>query len=158
MNNFEILFSPDEKGVEKYIESINKFGNIFFTSNFKFEKCPNNINEQKKYTLSEKKGNIITKIGGNSWVGIKSVKINELDILGEFAWKIRILKSNSVSNYIMIGIAPIDFDTNLSSYNYGYYLYCYNSSLYSGPPYNYNGKETNLYRASSKRLPNRLQT
>ncbi len=41
-------------------------------------------------------------------------------------------------------MAPIDFDINSSSYNYGWYLDCSNSCLYSGPPHNYNGTRTNL--------------
>ena len=44
----------------------------------------------------------------------------------------------------MVGVAPIDFDINSSIYNYGWYYFCYNSSLYSGPPHNYVNKETNL--------------
>ena len=47
--------------------------------------------------------------------------------------------------YIMVGVAPIDFDIN-SSYHYtcGWYFYLCNSTLYSGPPHNYSGKKTNL--------------
>ena len=45
----------------------------------------------------------------------------------------------------MVGVAPIDFDINNSSWaTCGWYFYCSNSCLYSGPPYNYNGKGTNL--------------
>ena len=49
----------------------------------------------------------------------------------------------------MDGVAPIDFDINSSSYDIcGWYLFCYynysNSRLFSGPPYNYSYKETNL--------------
>ena len=44
----------------------------------------------------------------------------------------------------MIGVAPIDFDINTSMYvKCGWYFYCYNSKLRSGPPFNYN-KETNI--------------
>jgi len=47
----------------------------------------------------------------------------------------------------MVGVAPIDFDIHSSSFGTcGWYLYCYynNPSLYSGPPYKYNNKSTNL--------------
>ena len=46
----------------------------------------------------------------------------------------------------MAGVAPIDFDINSSSYNScGWYLYCYGKSyLYSGSPFNYSSKQTNL--------------
>ena len=45
----------------------------------------------------------------------------------------------------MVGVAPIDFDINSSSWNTcGWYYYCYNSCLYSGPPFNYSGKSSGL--------------
>ena len=45
----------------------------------------------------------------------------------------------------MIGIATSDFDINSSNFNdCGYYFYCCNSTLYSGPPYNCSNKKTNL--------------
>ena len=46
----------------------------------------------------------------------------------------------------MIGVAPIDFDINIVD-NYskcGCYYYCYNSTLYSGPPFNYDDKSSGL--------------
>ena len=46
----------------------------------------------------------------------------------------------------MIGVAPIDFDINLvDNYNKcGWYYYCFNSTLYSGPPFNYSSKNSGL--------------
>ena len=47
----------------------------------------------------------------------------------------------------MVGVAPSDFDINSSSFNTcGWYLFCNNSppTLYSGPPFNYSCKQTNL--------------
>ena len=69
---------------------------------------------------------------------------NELDkSIEEHKWKIKILKT-SVKN-IMVGVAPSDFDILSSQYNTcGWYYYCYNSTLYSGPPFNYRGSNTNL--------------
>ena len=69
---------------------------------------------------------------------------NELDkSIEEHKWKIKILKTYQKA--IMIGVAPIDFDINSSSWNTcGWYYYCYNSCLYSGPPFNYSSKQTNL--------------
>ena len=50
----------------------------------------------------------------------------------------------------MVGIAPIDFDINSSYYTCGWYFYCYNSCLYSGPPFNYGGKGTNLSKVNNE--------
>ena len=47
----------------------------------------------------------------------------------------------------MVGVAPIDFDINSSDYTTcGWFYYCYNSTLFSGPPHNYSKKFTNLSR------------
>ena len=55
----------------------------------------------------------------------------------------------------MVGAAPKDFDINSSSYNTcGWYLHCHhnynNPSLYSGPPYNYSCKSTNLNKVKNE--------
>ena len=77
----------------------------------------------------------------------------ELEKSKEHKWKIKIL--NSKSKVMMVGVAPIDFDINSSSYDTcGWYLYCYydysNSRLFSGPPYNYSNKETNLKKVKDE--------
>ena len=71
----------------------------------------------------------------------------------EYKWKIKILKSKY--KQIMVGVAPIDFDINSSSYeSCGWYLYCHENYniplLYSGPPYNYRGKATNLNKVKDE--------
>ena len=68
---------------------------------------------------------------------------NELKLDKEYKWKIKILKTKSYD--INIGIAPIDFDYNSSlPFGKGWYYYCLESTLYSGPPHNYYNKKTNL--------------
>ena len=66
--------------------------------------------------------------------------------IDEHIWKIKILKTKNYD--IMIGIATIDFDINLASYeinkNYGWYYYYENGTLFSGPPHNYQNKGKNL--------------
>jgi len=100
-----------------------------------------NISNSRKYKVTGENDNILTKTGeDNNWIG--AICVNELENPQENIWKIKILKTQN--KYIMIGIAPIIFDINTSIYNYGWYYYCYNSSLYSGPPHNYVNKETNL--------------
>ena len=69
---------------------------------------------------------------------------NELDkSIEDHKWKIKILKTNI--KCISIGVAPIDFDIQTSTdTTCGWYLYCSNSTLYSGPPFNYEGMKSNL--------------
>ena len=51
----------------------------------------------------------------------------------------------------MVGVAPIDFDIHLSSYNTcGWYLHCADSILYSGPPHKYNGISKKLGRVNDE--------
>ena len=74
---------------------------------------------------------------------------NELEKSKIYKWKIKIL--NSVYKYIMVGVAPIDFDINSSDYsNCGWYFYCANSSLYSGPSFNYSNKNTILSKVKDE--------
>ena len=104
------------------------------------------MNEDRKFEISGEKQNIFTKTGKDCvWMGtICEYPLNQL--IEEHKWKIKILRS---SNYhIMIGIATSDFDFNRASYdtnnNFGWYYYCIYGTLYSGPPHNYQNKETNL--------------
>ena len=77
----------------------------------------------------------------------------ELDkSIEEHKWKIKILKTTQ-NKYIMVGVAPIDFDIHSSRYNTcGWYFHCYDNqrSLYSGPPFNYSNKGTNLSKVDNE--------
>lgn len=60
-----------------------------------------------------------------------------------YKWKIKILKN--YNRWIRVGIVPKDYDINLSdNYSCGWCFYDYYHALYSGPPFNYKQKETNL--------------
>ena len=102
------------------------------------------MNENRKFIISGDYRNIFTKAGTNNYTG--GICENELDkSIDEHKWKIKILKT--ISKYIMVGVAPSDFDINTSNYNNcGWYLFCYYSppSLYSGPPHNLSNSNTNL--------------
>ena len=85
----------------------------------------------------------MTKIGGyQNWAG--TICEIELDkSIEEHKWKIKILKTHQKA--IMVGVAPNNFDIHSSLFNNcGWYFYCYNSTLYSGPPFYYNNSNTNL--------------
>ena len=74
---------------------------------------------------------------------------NELaQSIEEHKWKIKLL--NVTRKELLVGFAPIDFDINSSDYNRGHYFYCNNSTLYSGPPFNYSGKKTNLSKVNDE--------
>ena len=144
--NKKIHFLPEEEGINNFLENNKIFGKILY-NNFRFKKCPININEKRKFSITGKNENIMTYIGGGYWNG--GLCENELEKSKEYKWKIKILKTQN--KYIMVGVAPIDFDFNSSAWNTcGWYFYCYNSCLYSGPPYKYNGKGTNLNKVKDE--------
>ena len=52
---------------------------------------------------------------------------------------------------ILVGVAPIDFDINSSSFNTcGWYYNCYDSTLYSGPPHKYSYKNSGLSKVNDE--------
>jgi len=156
--NIQIKFYPEEENeINKFLEKIKSFGNIGGTNIdnyiYKFKACPNNIKEERKYMITGENENIITKTGTDcKWAGtICEYKLENSK--EEYKWKIKILKSKNKD--LMVGVAPIDFDINSSSYNTcGWYLYCHkncnNPPLYSGPPYNYNYKSINLNKVKDE--------
>ena len=147
-NKIKIEFSPKEYSLNNFLETLNSFGKIYLNI-FKFKECPKNINNNRMYSISGENKNILTKTGtDNSWMG--TLCEFELDKqIEEHKWKIKILQTKY--KYIMVGVAPIDFDINSSDYSTcGWYFYCYNSALYSGPPFNYGGSGTNLSKVNDE--------
>ena len=146
--NTKIIFNPEKKELNSFIEQIKSFGKIIQKknyTNFSFKPYPINItiNEKRKFKLSGENctKNILTKTGPDGWMG--TICENILENSKIYRWRIKILKTQN--NNIMVGIAPIDFDINISDYsNCGYYYYLKNSTLYSGPPYSYYGEKSNI--------------
>ena len=148
-NNIDLEFkcnSKDNEELNKLIKEIKNLGIIEHNKKnnnnlFSFKQCPKNMNYNINYILSGPNDNIIVKSGKRKWFGIIcNVTFEKQKI---YKWKIKILKT---ANYnIMLGVSPSDFNISTSFYStYGWYIYCLDSSLYSGPPHNYIGKETNL--------------
>ena len=148
ISDLQIKFSPKEDGIKKFLGTIKEFGNIYYI-NFNFKECPNNITENRKYEVVGDKRNIVTKTGTNGfWTGV--ICENQFQKSKVYKWKINILKSYSNCNYFKVGVAPIDFDINSSSYNYGWFIDCSSSCLYSGEPQKYNGKMTFLNKVKDE--------
>ena len=105
----------------------------------------------RKYIVTGDNKNILTKTTGDCvWMG--TICKNELDkSIEEHKWKIKILKTTQYKN-IMIGVAPSDFDI-LSSEQFrtcGWYFYCCDSTLYSGPPFKYSCRNSNLSKVKDE--------
>ena len=143
-----IKFKPGIEKIKIFNDDIKTFGEIYQIKNYfnySFKPYPLNatINERRKYQISGENDtkNIITKNGPDGWMGTICENILDKPII--YRWKIKILKTQN--KHIMVGIAPNNFDINLSDYNNcGYYYYFNNSTLYSGPPYSYYGENSFL--------------
>ena len=116
---------------------------LFETSGWK--ECPDYVDWKNKYSLNEKNPKATTKAHwGFSYctiIGNTPIPQNKA-----ISWSIKILKSKNNGDKIYIGVVPSDIDQN-EGYNYnkyGWYLNCYTSTLWSGPPHNYRGKEYGL--------------
>ena len=131
------------------METIKSFGKIYY-NNYSFRECPLNIDENRKYIVTGDNNKILTKTGNDEWMG--TICKNELDkSIEEHKWKIKILKTTQYK-FIMIGVAPSDFDilSTEQFYSCGWYFYCHNSCLYSGPPFNYSCFKTNLSKVKDE--------
>ena len=143
-DKINIKFFPKEDEINKFLNSIKLFGKIYCNS-YKFKKCPINIDEKRKYEVRD--DNILTKTGPEGYM--LAICENELDKTKVNKWKIKIL--NSKDKYIDVGVAPIDFDINSATENNsGWYFACDNSKLYSGPPHNYSGVNSNLSKIKNE--------
>ena len=105
-----------------------------------WKECPDNVDGSRKYSVDMKNPRIATFIGGNycTIIGNTPLPLNKVT-----SWNIKILKSryNNGDN-IFIGVAPTNINQNIDNYKKcGWYFDCYTSTLHSGPPHNYNGKE-----------------
>ena len=145
-NKLNIKFSPPEEEINNFLKTINSFGKIYFYT-YKFRKCPKDIPENRKYKVTGEDDNILTKTGPEGYMG--TICEYELEKSKIHKWKIKIL--NSKSKFIDVGVAPIDFDISSSSENTsGWYFACDNSKLYSGPPHNYSGMNSNLNKVKDE--------
>jgi len=144
-----IRFYPEgSEAINSFLEKIKNFGYFYTDLSFKFEKCPENIKENKLYRISGIKENVVVKTGEDGWVGIPCRNGLGKD-KDEYSWKINILETHNGT--IMVGVAPKDFDINSSTYTEnGWYFYNFCSVLYSGAPHNYKNKKTHHKKAEKE--------
>ena len=104
-----------------------------------WKECPDDINENRKYSVDEENAKIVlmTDWGWRTITGNVSLPPNTVT-----SWNIKLLRTlRNDGNAIVTGVAPSDINQN-DDRNYikcGWYLHCCDSKLFSGPPHNYNG-------------------
>ena len=107
-----------------------------------WKKCPDDVDEKKKYFLDENNPRIAIKSGKNGWctiIGNTPLPLNKVT-----SWSIKILKSKFNDGVgILIGVAPFDiYQNEPDNYKkYGWYFNSLDSTLWSGPPHRYWDKE-----------------
>ena len=110
-----------------------------------WKECPDDVYEERKYSVDEENPRIATKIGNSGFwctiIGNTTLPPNKVT-----SWSIKVLKSRgNDGNGILIGVASSDINQNESDNinKCGWYFHCYESTLISGPPHNYRypGKE-----------------
>ena len=128
-----------------FLETLKNFGIIYYKS-YQLKKCPINTKEEAKFIITGEEENIITKIGQDGWTGtLCKYELNKS--VEEHIWTVKILKTTKDFGNIFIGVTNNDFDFNSShdiNFNKGWYYYCLNGNLYSGPPHNYIEKNSYL--------------
>jgi hypothetical protein len=69
--NIKIDFYPNTGEINRFIETIKKFGKISHKKfKYAFRECPLNIEENKSYKICGENQDILTKVGKNCWTGI----------------------------------------------------------------------------------------
>ena len=147
-SNSIMQFVKKDDDEEIISEKIKNFGQIFFNDyKFMFKKCPNEINIRRRFSISGDNDNIMTKKEPDFfWTG--TTCLYEFKKSVEYKWKIKILESKS--KQIMLGVVPNDFNIkNIDPSDFtinmnGWFFYCYDLRLYSGPPHNYKNKSTSI--------------
>ena len=102
-----------------------------------WKECPNDGYWSKKYVLNRRNPRVITK-NGDGWctvIGNTFVPAGEVS-----SWGVKVLASKENNGRgIWIGVAPFDIDQgDVGNFRKcGWYFYCHDSTLHSGPPHNY---------------------
>ena len=110
-----------------------------------WSRCPPSVAHKRMYRLADGNPRIATKMNrSHDIVDYQNyatiIGSNALPLGRVLSWRVKILKSKKNNGkLVFVGVAPHDIDQN-AKLNYvksGWYLYCGASTLWSGPPQNY---------------------
>ena len=103
-----------------------------------WKECPDDVDKCKRYSVDVKNPRIATKTEeGYNCTIIGNTPLPPSKVT---SWSIKILKSKRNDGaYFYVGVAPFDINQNENGnyLNNGWYLNCFHSILFSGPPHNY---------------------
>ena len=107
-----------------------------------WKECSDNVIEKMKYSVDPRSHRVAIKNGIISYstvIGSTPLPPNKVS-----SWTIKILRSkDNDGKSISIGVSPFDIDQNERDNHFkcGWYFSCEYSTLWSGPPHKYKGKE-----------------
>ena len=108
-----------------------------------WERCPESVNDVRRYSVDSVDPRVATKVGsGDDYCTITGSTAIPLGIVS--VWSIKVLGSGaSDGEGVWIGVAPTDVDKNYdkNTEECGWYIYCYDFTLWSGSPHSTRAKE-----------------
>ena len=141
---YSIKISTECDGKESKMSSDIEFTMPNFSVCCTWKNCFDNANKTKKYIVDEINSRWIRGVHGNDLystvIGNTLLPLNKIT-----SWTIKNMEAIRFNPQkdIYVGVAPFDIGQNEKD-NYikcGWYLDCYDSTLWSGPPHNYKCKE-----------------
>lgn len=109
-----------------------------------WKECPSDIDANMRYAVNELNFKVAKRVGEGLYKYCTIIGTATLPPSRVNSWNVKILESvRNDGQGIFVGVAPADInqgdDDNRNKC--GWYYDCYNSSLFSGPPHSYKGKE-----------------
>lgn len=118
---------------------INNRNRPIYKANFVWNKCPNTVEDGKRYVIDERNPRAVS----NPNNGFHATVTGDMPLLRNAitTWDITITDPSGRCS-TLIGVAPLDIYPNRDNFNtkYGWYIDCYYYALYSSAPHNYKGK------------------
>ena len=107
-----------------------------------WKECPDSVCIERIYSIDGANPRVASLACGNGCCTITGDA--PLPLKAVASWSIKVLRSKEDDGHcILVGVAPFDVNQNCdnNSCECGWYFYCYDSALYSGPPHGYRGKK-----------------
>lgn len=110
----------------------------------KWLECPSRVIDRRKYALDEENDRIAVFVGGGEQNPCDHtdyyctvIADTPLAPAATTAWSVRLARTLNSGFGVYVGVAPMDLDLNAvapNCHHCGWYFYCYESTLFSGPP------------------------
>lgn len=135
LDDIRIRYDPDDAETDSFVEEIQSFGNVYVKPPFSltFVKSVND-----KYSLDGPHGTVVRKVGNDGVWDCTAVGAAEIPLGKVTKWEMKVAQCTRYCD-IAIGVAQADIDQRSVNNvrKCGWYFYCEDSTLHSGPPHKY---------------------